>query len=144
MQRRRIGSDGAERMAAIPALAGLSTGQRLQLARLVDELTAEAGEVLMAQGEAGFEFVMLEQGTADVIQDGERINVVGPGDFFGELAILGGGEPRTASVVARTQIRAIILTAHFMRETRARMPSVGEQIDRVAGERIERDARARS
>jgi len=144
VQRRRIGRDGAERLAKIGALSDLSTGQRRELARLVDEVTAEAGELLMRQGDPGYDFLMLEEGSAEVIKDGKRINVMGPGDFFGELAVLADGVPRTASVVATSDLRAIILTAHFMREMRARMPSVGEHIDRVAAERIERDGRAQS
>jgi CRP-like cAMP-binding protein len=142
MHRRRIGSDGAERLAHIDGLSGLSLGQRRELARLADEVTAESGEMLMAQGEQGLEFLMLEEGSADVIKDGQRINVMGPGDFFGELAVLNDGVPRTASVVATSKLRAISLTAHFMRELRARMPAVGERIDRVAAQRIERDRRA--
>lgn len=142
MHRRTIGSDGAERLERIPLFAELSTGQRLMLARVVDELTAEAGETLMLQGEPGYEVLILEEGSADVLQDGEHINQMGPGDFFGELAVLELGSPRTASVVASTPVRAIVLTAHFMREVRERMPDVGEHIDREAAARRERDARA--
>ena len=144
MQRKRIGRDGAERLASIDGFGDLSLAARRELARLADEVTAGAGETLMTQGERGFEFLMLEQGTAEVIMDGERINVLGPGDFFGELALLHDGIPRTASVVASTDIRAIGLSAHFLREARQRMPSVGAEIDRVAAERIERDRRAAS
>ncbi|MHB8235421.1 MAG: cyclic nucleotide-binding domain-containing protein [Solirubrobacteraceae bacterium] len=131
-------------MARIEAFGDLPLGQRRELARLADEVTAESGETLMRQGDQGLEFLMLEEGSADVIMDGERINVVGAGDFFGELAILDDGVPRTASVVATSDICAISLTAHFMREVRERMPAVGEQIDRVAAQRIERDRRAAS
>jgi len=139
MQRKRIGSDGAERLASIDGFRELSLAARRELARIADEVTAGPGEALMTQGERGFEFLMLEQGTAEVIMDGELINVLGPGAFFGELAVLNDGIPRTASVVAATEIRAIGLTAHFLREVRERMPSVGAEIDRVAAARIERD-----
>ncbi len=143
MQRSRVGDDGAERLAKIDALSELAIGQRRQLARLVDQVSAAAGETLVAQGEPGYEFLMLEEGTADVIQDGQVINTVGPGDFFGELAVLDSGVPRSASVVATSDLRVIVLTAHFMREMRERMPSVGANIDRVAVERRERDANDR-
>lgn len=137
-----MGSDGAERLAQIDALGELSLGQRRVLAELADELRAAPGETLMAQGELGHEFVMLEEGEADVIMDGERINEVGPGDVIGELAVLEDGTPRTASVIARSDVRAIVLTARFMREMHERMPAAGAAIDRVAAERRERDARA--
>jgi len=144
MERRRIGRDGAERLGRIDALGGLSIGQRRMLAEVVDEMTAAAGETLIRQGDPGYEFIMLEEGSAEVLQDGERINLMGPGDFFGELSVLQDGAARSASVVATTDVRAIVLTARFMREMRERMPAVGEQIDRIAGERRERDQRARS
>jgi CRP-like cAMP-binding protein len=144
MERRRIGRDGAERLGSITALRELSLGQRRMLADLVDEVIVSAGETLIQQGEPGYEFIMLEEGTAEVVQDGERIGEMDAGDFFGELSVLDDGAPRTASVVATTDLRAIVLTARFMREMRERMPSVGEQIDRIAAGRRARDERART
>jgi CRP-like cAMP-binding protein len=140
MHRKRLGRDGAERLGQIDILRELPIGARRQLVDLADELTAVAGEVLMQEGERGYEFVMLEQGSADVTRAGTRINTLGPGDCFGELAILADGSPRTATVVASSDLCGIVLTAHFMRELRQRMPSVGERIDRVAAERIANDA----
>jgi CRP-like cAMP-binding protein len=140
MRRQRLGRDGAERLGRMSILSGLSLGRRRELARLADELTAEAGETVMLEGDPGYEFMMLEEGEADVLQHGERINAIGPGDCFGELATLSDGNPRTASVVAKSDLRAIVLTAHFMREMRDRLPSAGDAIDQVAAERQERDA----
>ncbi len=142
MQRRTIGSDGAQRLERIPLFAELSNGQRRMLARVIDELTAAAGETLMQQGEPGYEVLILEEGSADVLKDGACINEMGPGDFFGELAVLELGGPRSASVVASSPVRAIVLTAHFMREVRERMPDVGAHIDRQAAARRDRDERA--
>ena len=143
MQRKTIGSDGADRLEKFDLFAGISIGQRRMLARVLDEITAEAGETLMRQGDFGYEVLALEEGTAEVLRDGCRINEMGPGDFFGELAVLEDGAPRTATVVASTPVRAIVLTAHFMREVRERMPAVGKQIDRAAAGRRERDEQAR-
>lgn len=140
MHRRQLGSDGAERLGRIDVLSDLAIGRRRELARLADELTAEPGEVIMVEGEPGYEFMMLEAGEADVLRGAELINAIGPGDCFGELAVLADGRPRTASVVARSDIRAIVLTAHFMREMQARMSAAGANIERVAAERLQRDA----
>ena len=140
MQRKRLGRDGAERLGRIGILSDLSLGQRRELARAADEVTAEAGEIVMRQGEPGYEFMMLEEGHADVIQDGERVNMMGPGDCFGELAVLSDGDRRTASVIATSDLRAIVLTAHFMREMRDRLPSAGEHVDQLAATRRERNA----
>ncbi len=142
MRRRRIGSDGASRLAKVGLFEGLSPGQLRMLARMVDEVRASPGETIMRQGEMGYEVLILEEGTAEVLKDGSRINEMGPGDLLGERA-RGRGE-RTASVVATSPLRAIELTAHFMREVREQMPAVGEQIDRAAAGRRERDAQARA
>ncbi len=142
MVRRSLAGDGAEELARIPLFAELSTGERRMLGRLVDELVADAGETLMQQGEPGYEVLVIEQGAADVMQDGRLINTMGPGDFFGELAVLDAG-PRTASVIATSPLRAIVFTAHFLHELRERMPSIGARIESVATERIEHDAQAR-
>jgi len=144
MERKTIGSSGANRLEQIDLFAGLSIAQRRMLARMLDEVTAPAGETIMHEGELGYEVLILEEGTAEVLQDGSRINEMGPGDLFGELAVLEVGGERTATVVATSPLRAIALTAHFMREVREQMPTVGEQIDRAAAERRERDERARA
>jgi CRP-like cAMP-binding protein len=83
--------------------------------------------------------MMLERGRAEVLEDGEPIDVLGPGDCFGELAVLSDGQPRTASVVASGEVHAIVLSAHFMRELHDLLPDVGERIDRVAAERAARN-----
>ncbi|HTZ88565.1 MAG TPA: cyclic nucleotide-binding domain-containing protein [Solirubrobacteraceae bacterium] len=141
MHHTSLGRDGPERLAAIKLFAELSGGQRQMLARLLDELTADLGEQVVREGEFGHEFLVIEQGTADVFQNGERINTLGPGDFFGEMAILEDGVPRSATVIATTPLRAIALTARFMREMRDRWPSIGEQIDHAAAVHRESDAR---
>jgi CRP-like cAMP-binding protein len=140
MKRKQLGRDGAARLGGIEILSDLPDGRRRELARLADEVTAEAGETMMLEGEPGFEFMMLEDGRADVIQGGQRINVMGPGDSFGELAVLADGEPRTASVVAASNVTAIVLSAHFMREMAVRLPATGTRIDDLAAEHRERDA----
>jgi CRP/FNR family transcriptional regulator, cyclic AMP receptor protein len=141
MDRRQLTRDGAERMGGIEALADLSLGQRRMLAGFADEATAAEGEVIVEQGDPGYEFIMIEDGTAEVVQNGKRINTMGPGDSFGELAVLDDGAPRTATVIATSELRTIVLTAQSMRQMRERMPDVGERIDRIATERRERDLR---
>jgi CRP-like cAMP-binding protein len=142
MQRRSVGSDGASRLANIPLFDGLSPGQCQMLARLLDEVVADAGEVLMAQGEQGLELIMIEEGGAEVLQDGRRINVLGSGDFFGELAVLDDGTERTATVTALGPLRGLVFTAHFIRTVHDRLPVVGERLRAAASERRARDEAA--
>lgn len=139
MRRQSIGSDGADRLLAIDALAGLSPGERRMLSRLVDEVLVEPGEELMREGEFGYEVVFVEDGAGEVLQGGAKINTVGPGDAIGELAVLDAGGTRTATVVATAPLRGLVLTSHFMHHVRAQMPAVADAIDRTAAAHHERD-----
>ena len=60
---------------------------------------------------------------------------MGPGDFFGELAVIAAGGQRNATIVATSPVKILSLTAHYMRVIRERMPRIGEQIDAVIAER---------
>ncbi len=123
------------RLKQIKPFAGLSTAERKELARVVDEFSAATGSTLVSQGDYGYEFMVIEEGTADVFRDDERIDSIGPGDFFGELAVLDDGSRRNASIVATSPVRVVTLTAHYMRVVRERMPRIGDQIDRVIADR---------
>jgi CRP-like cAMP-binding protein len=61
------------------------------------------------QGSRGREFFVLLEGEADVTKDGRSINKLGPGDFFGEIALVS-DSPRTATVTATSPVRALVIT----------------------------------
>jgi CRP-like cAMP-binding protein len=105
------------------------------LARILDEFSALAGTTLVSEGDYGYEFMIIEDGTVDVIRHGGLIDTMGPGDFFGELAVLADGAKRNASIVASSPVCVLRLTAHDMRVVRERMPLLGEQIDSVIAAR---------
>jgi CRP-like cAMP-binding protein len=140
VQRHSLGSDGPERLGGLELFADTTVGERRMLARLVDEITCEAGETIMHEGSLEYEFVVIEDGAAEVTQGGLAVNRLGPGAFFGELAVLGDGTPRTASVTATSPVKGLVFTAHFMREVRERFPAVGERIDAAAKQHLEADA----
>ena len=98
MRRRSLGSDGADRLGGLELFANTTAGERRMLARLVDEIICEQGETIMQEGSPGYEFIVIEHGTAEVSREGRPINTLAEGAFFGELAVLGDGTPRTASV----------------------------------------------
>jgi CRP-like cAMP-binding protein len=109
------------------------------LGELVAEFEAEAGETIIVEDEHGYEFMMIEEGEAQVVHHDQLIGELGPGDFFGELAILGHGIPRTATVIAKSNIRGLVFNSHFVYQIQERVPLVGERIEREARERRERD-----
>ena len=141
MHRTSVGSDGPERLGRMEFFGGLTEAQRRMLARHVDELTADPGDPLMDEGDYGYEAIFIEDGTAEVSQHGEPINIVGPGEIVGELALVDAGGKRTASVTVATPLCALSLTSHSFHEIRKGMPDLAEAIDRAAREHQERDER---
>ena len=133
----------ASRLENIAAFAGLTPAEREMLARVLDEFSAPEGATLVSQGEYGYEFMVIEDGTVDVIRNGELIDRMGPGDFFGELAVIAAGGQRNATIVATSPVKIVSLTGHYMRVIRERMPRIGDEIDSVIAERTH-EARAMS
>ena len=88
--------------------AECSTKELRDVARIVDELNVEEGRVLMSQGDAGQEAFVIEEGTADVVRNGELLATVGPGQYVGELALIGAG-PRSATVTATSPMRLLVI-----------------------------------
>ena len=97
-----------------PMLRALPAVTIEQLAQHVEHVTIEPGEAVCVQGEPGDAFYVIESGEAEVFGDGKRVRALGPGDWFGEIALIR-NTPRTATVMARTTIVASSLTrAHFL------------------------------
>lgn len=97
---------GADRHATIrmlPLFAGCTPDELEAIDRLADEVTVPAGRTVMTQGELGQEFALIVSGEADIVKDGVVVASIGPGDYFGEVALLD-SITRTASVVARTDL----------------------------------------
>lgn len=103
------------KLRAIPLFAELDDGALAQVADLATEFEAEAGHVLVQPGTSGAGMFVLEEGTVEVELPGRRVRL-GPGEFFGELAILHDGMARTARVRAKTHVRCLAISrADFAR-----------------------------
>jgi CRP-like cAMP-binding protein len=85
-------------------LGWLPRGERRTIARLLDAFDVPAGRPLVRQGAEPEDFFLIERGRAAVLRDGWPIAELGPGDFFGGIALLQ-GTTRTTSVVATTRMR---------------------------------------
>ena len=101
---------------------------------MVEEYSEPAGTTLIGQGDYGYEFIILEEGTVEVVHDGERVDGMGPGDFFGE-ASLSAGALRNSSVVATSPVRILALSAHNIRVLHEQIPALAAQIDSASAER---------
>lgn len=97
-----------QHLAEVPLFASCSSKELQKIARAADEVTVDAGREVIAQDATGHEAFIVIEGRAEVVRNGQRIAEVGPGDHFGELALLDGG-PRTASVVAETPMTLLVL-----------------------------------
>ena len=85
----------------VPLFAGLDDRELEEIAVSMKERTVSAGETILEQGAGGAGFFVVDEGEAEVTVDGEPRRTIGPGDYFGEIALLTGSD-RTATVTART------------------------------------------
>jgi CRP-like cAMP-binding protein len=97
-----------ELLSRIPLLAGIDRKHLEQVARICDEVDLPAGKVIVKEGTSGSEFFVIIDGTCSVERAGARLSDLGPGDFFGELALLA-DIPRSATVTATTAGRFLVL-----------------------------------
>lgn len=95
----------AEDLRRVPLFSGLSERQLRQLVKDFSERRVPVGALLAKQGEmSGVAFFVIAEGEAAVIVDGTRVATLGPGDYFGELAMISQRE-RIATVQAVTPMR---------------------------------------
>jgi CRP/FNR family transcriptional regulator, cyclic AMP receptor protein len=97
------------RLKAIPIFSDISDEEAKRLAAFASETSVAEGQILMKQGDYSTELIGIEEGTADVIRDGEKIASLGEGDLIGEMGLLE-REPRNADVIATSPMRVMKLT----------------------------------
>jgi CRP-like cAMP-binding protein len=93
---------------AVPWFRACTDEQLAEVFKLSEALSVHAGETLTKEGRIGRELFIILDGTATVTRNGRVINVLGAGDYFGELAALDPG-PRTATVTATTDLEVLII-----------------------------------
>jgi CRP/FNR family cyclic AMP-dependent transcriptional regulator len=120
----------------IRLFAGLSRKQRKLLAMRADEVDVPAGKVLCCKGSTAHEFFVIEDGTAKVVRDGQYLDDLGPGDFFGEMGLLE-DEPRNADVIARTPLRLMVLSGPALKELEREAPELARRLSRSVQQRRE-------
>src|SRR6201996_4291454 len=97
------------RLTAIHIFSHLSEEEARRLATFATETTVAEGQILMKQGDYSTELIAIQEGTADVIQDGKKIASLKEGDLIGEMGLLE-REPRNADVIATSPMVVMKLT----------------------------------
>ncbi|HXV02530.1 MAG TPA: cyclic nucleotide-binding domain-containing protein [Gaiellaceae bacterium] len=137
MARSRVVVD-TSRIAAFPVFADLPAAELDELAAALNEVEIEAGASVVTLDDYGTAIYLIEEGEADALgDDGETMQGLGPGDTFGEIALVLTGQ-RTATVVARTPMRLLSLSGQDFDRIRPRVPEVERSLRRLGLERAER------
>ncbi len=95
-------------LANVPLFAACSKKDLQQVAKRAEDVKVEPGKVLVSEGSAGAEFFVIIDGEASVSRHGQEVATLGPGDFFGDLALLDRA-PRNATVTAKTPTELVVL-----------------------------------
>jgi CRP-like cAMP-binding protein len=94
----------------VPLFAGLDDRELEQIASSMKERRFSAGDTVTQEGAGGAGFFVVEEGGADVTVDGQARGAIGPGDYFGEIALLTGSD-RTATITASSDMVCWGMTA---------------------------------
>jgi CRP/FNR family transcriptional regulator, cyclic AMP receptor protein len=120
----RFGKDVKTKLiSGVPLFAQCSKGELQEIAAIADEIDIAEGKELTTEGSPGREFFVIIEGTASVAQDGDQINELGPGDFFGEVALVK-DTPRTATVTATSPVRALVITRQNFKRLIEQQPDI--------------------
>ena len=120
----------------VPLLASMSASQRSQLASQLIERNLVAGETAVVEGRDGVGFFFITAGRAGVVVQGEQKRTLGPGDYFGEIAMLSEGHARSASVVAETDLEYFGMTAWQFTSFLQANPAIKQMITATMAERL--------
>lgn len=127
---------------SIPLFAGLAPGDLARAATVARRLEWRVGHVVVKEGEFAFDFYAIKQGAAEVQRGGQRIRLLGAGDFFGELGVVPNdavrwSRRRSASVVVTAPTEAVAIAGGDIRKLVEDIPKLRDALRIAAAERSE-------
>jgi CRP-like cAMP-binding protein len=125
------------RLRDIPIFKHLSKSELQRLAGWLQVQSVPEGHLLAREGGSADEFFLIDDGEAAVLQDGERIATLGPGDFFGEIGLVETAH-RTASVIATTPMDVIVMLQPEFEQMKKELPTVADQVQAAIRSRLDR------
>jgi CRP-like cAMP-binding protein len=123
-----------EMLDGVPLFDKLPADVRGSFAVWVSELEVPAGQHLADEGEYAYDLFVIQDGTAEVIQDGKVVAELGPGEFFGEMGVLDRA-PRNATVIAKTPMTLLTLTSWDVKRLQSKSPEAMQQLQQVIEQR---------
>lgn len=114
-------------LAQVPLFRGCSKDELKRIDRAATQVDFPTGSVLCQEGAVGRELIMILDGEAVVDRGGTAIATVGPADFIGEMSLLDGG-PRSATVTARSDVRALVLPPREFWQVLDEVPAIAHKL----------------
>jgi CRP/FNR family transcriptional regulator, cyclic AMP receptor protein len=124
-----------DHLAEVPLFSAATRKDLQRIARASDEVEVKAGRVLVEQGRLGHEFFLILDGKAVVRRDNRKVAELSAGQYFGELSLLDKG-PRTATVVADTDMKVLVLGQREFLAVLDDVPGLAYKILRIMASRL--------
>lgn len=124
-----------EAICGVPLFAECTRKDLEHMATIADEVDIREGKEITAEGTPGREFFVILEGTAEVRRKGRRVATLGPGDFFGEIALVS-RRLRTATVKATSPVRALVITDRAFRRLLDENPQIQSKVLKALAERV--------
>jgi CRP-like cAMP-binding protein len=131
-----------DHLAKVPLFSACSKKELQTIARASDDVEVRSGKVLVEEGKPGHEFFLILNGKASVKRGKKEIAKLGPGQYFGELALLDRG-PRSASVIAASDMDVLVLGQREFAGVIDEVPTLAHKLLTTMANRLrEADAKA--
>jgi CRP-like cAMP-binding protein len=127
-------------LAKAPLFSALSKQELGALAKATEDLEVEEGKVLTREGDLGREFFVIVEGDVSVTRDGNELRRLGPGEFFGEIALIYENARRTATVTSTSPLRFFVLTRQSFRSLLEHQPEIEDKVMAALEERLGSDS----
>lgn len=124
-----------EQLAKVPLFGGLDKKHLAEISGLVTQIEVKEGKELTREGEHGNEFIIILEGEAEVRVGGSVVATRGPGDYFGEIALIS-NRPRTATVTALTPMKIEVIGRREFQTMLHDNPTIATELLGIAADRL--------
>jgi CRP-like cAMP-binding protein len=125
-----------EQFSSVPLFSSLTPEQRKAMATLTELRLEPVGAQLIGEGAPGYSLFILLDGTATVTSGAAEVGTLGPGDFFGEIALLGNEDRRSATVTATSAVTLAVMFGSDFRVFERDFPEAAGLMKQAMDERL--------